>query len=186
MKRAVIAPVALPAAALAKLKQWLGINSTREDALLVGLLEAALDLCEAYTGTRPITALCEESWPVRAGSGDGWQVLSTRPVQSISGVDAVLVSGVRTALPVEAYAIELDADGAGRFRVLNAGPATRVVVRFSAGLANGWDKLPEPLRQGALRLAAHHHRSRESGNAGIAPPSAVAALWQPWRRMRLA
>ena len=56
----------------------------------------------------------------------------------------------------------------------------------AAGLAADWTVLPEPLRHGMVRLAAHQHRERESSGAASVPPAAVAALWRPWRRLRLA
>jgi len=43
--------------------------------------------------------------------------------------------------------------------------------------------LPEPLRQGIVRLAAHLYTVR--GEAEAPPPACVAALWRPWRRLRL-
>jgi hypothetical protein len=46
--------------------------------------------------------------------------------------------------------------------------------------------LPEGIRQGALRLAAHQYRERDVDAPQPVPPAAVAALWRPWRRMRLA
>lgn len=187
MKRAVLAPTALPASALAELKEWLGINTTREDALLGNLLNASLDICEAYTGSRPIVAECEEIWPVRPArrSVSGWQTLSTRPVEAISDLQAVAVGGDRHSLAPEQYEIDIDADGTGRFRIIGPVPESRVAVRFTSGLSQGWDSLPDALRQGAIRLAAHHHRQRENGGADTVPPRAVVALWQPWRRMRL-
>jgi uncharacterized phiE125 gp8 family phage protein len=84
------------------------------------------------------------------------------------------------------YAIELDADGGALVRVLRQGAAGRVAVRFTAGLAAEWAGLPDGLRHGVLRLAAHHYRERESGSARAMPPAAVAALWRPWRRVRVA
>lgn len=187
MKRAVLAPPALPASALTELKEWLGINTAREDALLANLLGAALDICEAYTGVRPIAATCEEVWPVRSAglSLTGWQALATRPVSAITAIEAVAIDGSRSALAAGDYEVDIDADGVGRFRINGAVTQARVAVRFSAGLAAGWDALPEAIRQGAMRLAAHHHRQRETGGAETAPPRAVVALWQPWRRMRL-
>ena len=71
-------------------------------------------------------------------------------------------------------------------RVSNPGAAGRIAVRFVAGLAPGWNGLPESLRHGVIRLAAHQHRMRESSTADPIPPAAVTALWRPWRRMRLA
>lgn len=187
MKRAVLAPTALPSSALSELKEWLGINTTREDALLENLLNASLEVCEAYTGARPIQTPFEELWPTSPGGSNvtGWQTLSTHPVNSITGMEAVATDGTRTPLGSEAYEIDIDADGFGRFRIIDAGNESRVAVAFNAGLAAGWTTLPDAMRQGVIRLAAHHHRQRDTGGADTAPPRAVAALWQPWRRMRV-
>ncbi len=185
MKRAILAQAPLPALALAELKEWLGINSTREDALLGNLLNASLDMCEAYTGERPIETTCEEIWPVRPlVSITGWQSLATKPVTAITAIESIAIDGTRTALTAETYEIDIDADGTGQFRITGSVPEKRIAVQFTAGLAANWSGLPEALRQGAIRLAAHHHRTRDTGNANVAPPRAVAALWQPWRRVR--
>ena len=186
MKRAILAPAPLPASALTELKEWLGINSTREDALLGNLLNASLDICEAYTGSRPIETTCEEVWPVRPlVSISGWQALATKPVTSIVGIERIALDGTRIALDPATFEVDIDADGTGRFRVITSVPDKRLAVRFTAGLAADWTGLPEALRQGTIRLAAHHHRTRDTGNASVAPPRAVAALWQPWRKVRL-
>lgn len=181
MKRAIVTPPVLSPTALAELKLWLGITTSQDDAPLTALLRSALDTCEAFTGSMPIEAFCEELLPL---SGD-WQTLATRPVQAITAVQAIPASGARSDLPANAYAIELDADGGGRVMVTAPGSAARLAVRFTAGLAPSWETLPEALRHGILRLAAHQHRERETSGAGPIPPAAVAALWRPWRRMRL-
>ena len=54
----------------------------------------------------------------------------------------------------------------------------------AASGASRWEAL-EPIRQGVIRLAAHLFTHRDAADEG-APPAAVAALWRPWRRMRLA
>ena len=82
--------------------------------------------------------------------------------------------------------LELDADGGGRVLISNPGAAGRVAVRLTAGLAADWPSLPEALRHGVLRLAAFQYREREGDRASALPPAAVAALWRPWRRLRLA
>jgi uncharacterized phiE125 gp8 family phage protein len=182
MKRQIVAPAALSPAALAELKQWLGITTTADDAPLAALLRAALETCESFTGTMPLVAECEEVLPVRPG----WQALLTRPVQAITQVTGIAPEGTALALASDAYGIELDADGGGRVRVTAPGAASRIAVRFAAGLAASWDALPDGLRYGVLRLAAHQHRERESEGAAPLPPAAVAALWRPWRRLRMA
>lgn len=182
MKRVIIASPALAPEALAELKEWLGITTTGEDATLAALLLAALESCEAFTGTLPIESVCEEVLLVTAG----WTVLDTRPVQAISLIEGIPVAGARTALETSAYAIDLSADGTGLVRVIAPGLATRIAVRFTAGLAPGWNALPQGLRHGVVRLAAYQYRQRDDAGAEPQPPAAVAALWRPWRRLRLA
>ena len=168
--------------ALAELKQRLGLSGTREDAALTRLIGAALDLCEGFTGQVPLALTVEELLPA-----DGrWHRLSACPVQAVLALEAVAANGARTALVVEAYAIELDVDGGARVRVVNPLRPGRVAVRFVAGLAAEWSALPESLRHGVIHLAAHQHRARETASADPVPPAAVTALWRPWRIMRLA
>ena len=57
-------------------------------------------------------------------------------------------------------------------------------VRGQAGLATEPNGVPEPLRQGILRLVAHLFTTRDG--SGGEPPAAVGALWRPYRKMRLA
>jgi uncharacterized phiE125 gp8 family phage protein len=182
MQRTIVTPAALPPSALAELRQWLGIGTAADDAPLAALLAAALEICEAFTGRMPLAAECEEVLPLASG----WQTLATRPVLAITGLSGIPAAGAPFALPAGAYALELDADGSGRVRVTEPGDAARIAVRFTAGLAEDWDGLPPALRHGAIRLAAHQHREREASGAGPLPPAAVAALWRPWRRLRLA
>lgn len=185
MKRALVAPPALPSTALADLKAWLGITTSRDDAELVALLKLGLELCEGFTGTMPLLAGAEEILPA---SGE-WQTLSTRPVQAITGLNALAATGTRSTLSAADYEFDLGADGTGLVRLRRPIDQTRVVVQFTAGLAATWDALPEALRQGVMLLAAYQHRQRDGeGKSGqtMLPPAAVAALWRPWRRMRLA
>jgi uncharacterized phiE125 gp8 family phage protein len=182
MKRVIITPPVLAPAALGELKDWLAITTPRDDAALTHLLGAALEMAEAFTGQMPLAATCEEVLPATGC----WQTLATRPVQAITGIEGIPAEGARFALAPADYAIELDADGGALVRVLRPGSAGRVAVRFTAGMTSDWSELPEGIRHGALRLAAHHYRQRDLDAVQPAPPAAVAALWRPWRRMRVA
>ena len=184
MKRAIVAPPSLAPAALTELKAWLGITTSRDDAELTALLMTALDLCEGFTGAMPLQAGCEEVLPA---SGD-WQTLSTRPVQAMTGVAKIAATGQRTGLTASDYEFDIDAAGAGRIRTKVPLDQSRVAVSFTAGLATSWSALPDPLRHGIMRLAAHEHRLRdgERTTQRLSPPAAVVALWRPWRTMRLA
>jgi uncharacterized phiE125 gp8 family phage protein len=182
MKRTIITPAVLAGAALAELKDWLAITTSGDDAALAALLRTTLETCEAFTGTMPLAQLCEEIVPATRR----WQRLATRPVQAVTWVEGIPESGARFVLAVADYAVDLEADGGAAVRLVRTGEADRVAVRFTAGLAAGWDELPESLRHGVLRLAAHHYRQREADSPPAMPPAAVAALWRPWRRMRVA
>lgn len=181
MKRAIVTPPPLAATALTELKQWLAITTGYDDAVLAAQLRAGLDMCEAFTGQMPLACTCEEILP----ASGAWQTLQTRPVQAVTMVEGIPAEGARFALPASDYALDLDADGGAQIRLLRQGSAGRVAVRFTAGLAADWAGLPEALRQGVLRLAAHLYRQRDSSDAQPLPPAAVVALWRPWRRLRL-
>ncbi|ABC64894.1 head-tail connector protein [Erythrobacter litoralis] len=181
MQRAILAPPVLGGAPLDELKHWLAITRSDEDASLEALIRSALETCEAFTGSLPIAASVEEIHPARRD----WQGLYTCPVQAITQTEGIPAEGARIAFAPGDYEIEIDADGRGLFRLLKPSAAGRIAVRFSAGLAPDWESLPDGLRHGILRLAAHNFRTRESAD-GPNPPAAVAALWRPWRRLRVA
>ena len=175
----VLNPPALDAA-VAEAKAYLRVEGAQEDALLGRLAGSAAALCEALVGQWLIAREGVETVPA-AGR---WQRLRAGPVGAILGVETLSPDGTATALPAHAYEIDIDAAGRGWVRLLSLGEPRRGRVRFEAGLAAAWGDLPEPLRQGVVRLTAHlyAHRSAESG-AG--PPAAVTALWRPWRRIGL-
>lgn len=168
------------AAPLEALKAYLRIEMDGEDDVLSGLLRSAASLCEQFTGQWLIRRAVREM----VSGGGGWQRLSARPVMAIETVEALDAEGVAEALPVDGYAIDIDASGDGWVRSTRAGDGRRLSVRYRAGLAEALDGLPEPLRQGIVRLAAEHFLER--GVESAAPPAVVSALWRPFRRMRLA
>ena len=58
-----------------------------------------------------------------------------------------------------------------------------IVARVAGdGGAESWEAVPAPLAHGVAMLAAHLFDHRESD---AMPPAAVAALWRPYRRVRL-
>ncbi|MBC7504293.1 MAG: phage gp6-like head-tail connector protein [Sandarakinorhabdus sp.] len=52
------------------------------------------------------------------------------------------------------------------------------------GMAADWNGIPEPLRHGIIRLVAHLFTHRDAADAGP-PPTAVVAMWRPWRLLRI-
>ena len=166
-------PGAALEAAVPRLRAELRLDGETADGELGRCLRAAAGLCEAFTGTGLIDRDVVETVghaPVRA---DAWTALSLRPVRAIT---AVARSG-GGALAASDYRLDISADGTGLVRV--AGP---VRVTYRAGLAEDWAGVPEPLAFGVVRLAGHLWTVRDGDGA---VPAAVAALWSPWRLLRL-
>ena len=204
MMRVIITPPVLPSEALAELKQWLGITTTQDDAGLANLLAMAVDVCADFTGMLPLACTVQEmiglaadesgiainadaapAWRPWSGR-PGWRQLASRPVRALLSVAAVAADGTTTALSTPDYFVRIDAEGGCGIRIVNPGAAHRFAVQVSAGLASSWSVMPEAMRHGIIRLAAHQYRNREATGAGPLPPASVSALWLPWRRMRLA
>lgn len=172
----------IAAAALADAKAYLRIDTADEDAVLAPLVGAAIGLCERFAGIA--LWLVDRSDTVPA-IGPEWQRLPATRVGAIVSVSTLDPAGIVATLPVAGYAIDIDASGDGWVRLTAPVSTARLLVGYHAGLATDWPSLPEPLRQGVVRLVAHLFAHRDApDDAG--PPAAVAALWRPWRRMRLA
>ena len=169
--------IVVPDDALAAAKEFLRVGHDGEDALIGSLVAGAAELCERFTGLVLLARTFDETLPAK----NGWQRLGRTPVRSISEVEGL--DGVDAApLPAEAYGIDIDADGDGWIWVTAPGSAERLRIGYEAGLAADWADLPEALRHGIVRLAAHLYSER-AGDAP--PPAAVTALWRPWRRLRM-
>lgn len=168
-----------PLVSLAEVRAFLRLDENVEEALLAGLVRAASGICEAFLNQvilrRPFTEVI--------GASSEWQALRIQPVQAIEGVRSIGSDGSLRDLPPESFAISLDVDGRGWVRVNDAG-FDRLLVSGVAGFADVVSDVPEPIRQGVLRLVAHLFTFRDG--PGGEPPAAVTALWRPYRRMRLA
>jgi len=163
---------------LAEVKAFLRIATSEEDALLAAMVRAAADTCEAFTGRALLTRAVQEMLP----ASRAWTRLGLAPVAAIEAVALVGADGAVSALAAQDYAIDIDAAGEGWVRLLIGLEPKRVRVAYRAGLAADPNGLPETLRHGIVRLAAHLYVSRDRPDG---PPAAVTALWRPWRRLRL-
>ncbi len=170
-----LTPAEATPVAIAELRAWLRIEAGGEaDAELAVQLRVATELCERYIGT----ALLERTLRETLAARGEWQALSVAPVRAVTEVHQLADDGGEAALVPGRYAIDIDAAGQGWVRC--AAGAGRIAVTYRAGSAGDWNAVPEPVRHGILRLAAH---LRMDGD-GV-PPAAVTALWRPWRVMRL-
>jgi uncharacterized phiE125 gp8 family phage protein len=174
------AGLALPIVTLAEAQAFVRIETGEEEALVAGFIRAASGLCEAFINQVVIA----RDFEIDLSASGCWERMPLTPVRSISGVDAVDASGVAAPMPSSAYSIDIDSAGDGWVRLLQASGATRVRVSGTAGISDNENGVPEPIRQGVLRLVAHLFTVRD-GDGGE-PPAAVTALWRPYRRLRFA
>jgi uncharacterized phiE125 gp8 family phage protein len=171
--------IAPPAVSLAEVQAYARIETGEEEALLAGLLRTASALCESFTGQ----LLVSRTFAVMVSAGHGWQRLPPVPVRSIGQVEVLAADGIATAISASDYEVDIDSRGNGWVRLLGR-PNGRIRVSGTAGLAEESNGVPEPLRQGIMRLVAHLFAARD-GDDGE-PPAAVTALWRPYRRIQLA
>ncbi|RDV07777.1 hypothetical protein DXH95_01130 [Sphingorhabdus pulchriflava] len=166
---------------LEEARAYLRLEYEEEDASLGTVLLGAIGYAEAYLGQMLLRRNAREVLPASMR----WQRLSVLPVSLVNSVTGIPAEGMPFALSSEAYKIEIDAHGEVWLRVTQPGSAGRVEVACMAGMAQTWAELPEAIRLGVLRLAAHLHLHRDNPD-DPGPTEGVAALLRPWRRRRLA
>ena len=163
-------PVSVVTGLVAAAREYARVGDGVDAALLATLAEAAVVTAEAFCGE----AIVRRTFRATLAPAIGWRRLPVVPVRSIDAV----TDGDGVALAVEAYAIDIDADGAGWVRA-----GGMVKVSYTAGCAASWGAVPMPLAQGLAMLVAHLFGRAEAASL---PPAAVAALWRPFRRLHLA
>ncbi len=185
MQRTIVQPPIPGGAALAELKHWLGISRPNDDETLERLLDASLTICEAFTGKTPLRQTVEEIIPLTGG----WQELVSRPVREITGAALITADGARETISALSEVLEWRIGPSACVRPRFPLEGEALALQLVVGIAADWGSLPAPLRQGIIRLAAHHFRDRDGPNdtrASAVSPASVTALWRPWRDVRLA
>lgn len=180
MQRIIVQPPVPGDAALTELKHWLGITRPNDDETLAGLLQTSLTICEAFTGKAPLRQTVEETVPLVAE----WQEIVSRPVAELSSAALIKLDGSRQAIATLTDALEWRIGSSACIRLVRPYEGRGMALRLIVGIASDWASLPPPLRHGVVRLAAHYFRDRDDKSAGI-PPASIAALWRPWREVRI-
>lgn len=172
------APVSLNEA-----RGWLRLGATIDDAVVAGLVRAATNICEAFIGQWLIIRAVEEVLPLKNGVIQP----GARPVAGIDSATLLFPGGDEAVLGAGDYRTSIGRDGTARVTVGDPRGAARVRVAYRAGIAESANGIPEAIRQGIVRMTQHLHEARDGARngAGGAPPAAIAALWQPWRRLTI-
>ena len=172
--------LAEPIVTMSEAQAYVRIETGEEEALLAGLIRTASGLCEAFINQ----VVVARDFVLDLPASGAWERLPITPVRSMASVEAVDAAGAVRPVASADYALDVDFAGDGWVRLNQALDASRIRVSGRAGMADDENGVPEPIRQGVLRLVAHLFTARDG--EGGEPPAAVTALWRPYRRMRLA
>lgn len=159
---------------LSELQAFARVETGEEEALLAGLLRVATEMGESFCNLAFMARPFEED----ARGAENWTLVGIQPVRSIS---VVTVQDAAAPMASDEYRVSIDHDGRGFVQGLPCGKMCR--IQGQAGLATEPNEVPEPIRQGILRLAALMYANRDSATGDI--PSAVTTLWRPYRRAGL-
>jgi uncharacterized phiE125 gp8 family phage protein len=174
-----VAPAALPVT-LAEVKAQVRYFESDEDALLVGLIRAAMEYVENYTGLALITQTWSQTFPSFPQSYAGMAIttntiqtplkLSRRPLQTVLSVTYLDSGGVSQPLDTTVYRVS----GAAQpyhpaMLSLNTGqswPTTyvateAVTVSYRAGFGDTHNDVPELIRQAIAMTVATWFAFRE-------------------------
>ncbi|WP_283418225.1 hypothetical protein [Sphingopyxis sp. Geo48] len=157
-------------------RAWLRLGAANEDALVERLIGAVTNMCEAFTGQWLLARDGAEVLTVRRQTAR----LAARPVVAIDVVARIDTGGDDVVLDPADYRVDI-ADGLAAVTVAGATDGTRLRVAYRAGMAEAAADVPAAIRHGMLRMVQHLYEARD--DAKVDPPAAVAALWQPWRRI---
>jgi uncharacterized phiE125 gp8 family phage protein len=174
---------------LAEARDALRLGPGFDDAAVAGLIRAATNLCEAFTGQMLVVRSVTEEAAI---GRDGAVVLSRLPVLAVEEVLALNPPAMPVLVAPEAFIAERLNDGRTVLR-LRGVSAAGVRVRYRAGMAEVPGAVPEAIRHGLIRLVAHWHfggdgergGGERSGQGSHNVPAVVTALWTPWRRVGL-
>jgi uncharacterized phiE125 gp8 family phage protein len=175
-----MAGLAEPIVTLSEAQAYVRIETGEEEALVAGLIRIASALCEAFVNQVVIARPFECQLP----ASGCWERLAITPVRAISDVAGLDSTGVTSPLTTGGYTIDIDFNGDGWVRTQPSSSVARVQVSGTAGMADDENGVPEPIRQGVLRLVSHLFTARDGEGGDV--PAAVTALWRPFRRMRIA
>ena len=160
-------------------------EATAENALLDGLIAAARDWCESYTGRRFITqtlVAAMDRFPCRIE-------LPGPPCISVTSIKYLDGSNVQRTLAATEYTLYVAAEPAriypafGKSWPSALGQFGAIEVEYVAGFGAAASNVPDGIRTAVKMLAAHWHENREpvAPDESFEAPFTITALLDRWR-----
>lgn len=181
MSLTLITPPAAEPINLADMKAHLRVTHSDEDALITGLIIAAVRAIEARCGI----AMMAQQWRLRLDEMPRCLILPIGPVSVIDAISVTDMAGTDHSIGAGGYAF---APGKpGRLRADTPWPQAAlggITIDFTAGFDGA---IPAPLLQAVKMLCGAFYEQRESTSEirRYAIPESFNALIAPHREMRL-
>jgi uncharacterized phiE125 gp8 family phage protein len=178
-----ITPPATTPVSLAEAKAHVEYEDTDRDALITGLIQAATDYVEQFTGK----ALVSQTWRLTLDGFSNTIALPKGPVISVSSVQYFDANGDLQTVGAGDYMVDTVSDPA--WLVLNSDASWPAVVdginAVSINFVAGYTILPASIKQAILLLIGQwfDNRSATSEKAMTEVPYAVESLLRPFRPM---
>ena len=182
-----VTPPAVEPIALADANTHLRVDVPDDDALITALIAAARQACEAFTGRTLIT----QAWRLFLDGPLLPRVVALPRPPILSVVAATVIADDATETIADPATYTVDTAGA-RLLLKQTSDWPAAVPRacaglridFTAGYGPAATDVPAALRQGILQHIAQLYANRGDADAP-ALPAACAALYQPYRFLRL-
>jgi len=184
-----LTPPAAEPVSLSEAKEFLRLDQSDEDDLIVTLVTAARLMIEAACGRM----LVDQTWRILL---DRWPDdneirLPLSPVSAIMAARVYDAAGMAQPVPAGALSLDAQADPP-LIRIVGAVPAigrarSAIEIDIVAGYGAVATAVPALLRQAVLRLAARWFEQRGDvvGRDAAALPTEIMTLVRPFRRQRL-
>ncbi|QPC87412.1 hypothetical protein GA830_12165 [Mesorhizobium sp. NBSH29] len=175
----VTAPASMPVT-LDEAKAQLRVDSADDSTLIEGMIQAATDHLDGWTGILG-RCLVEQTWKQDFDGFSSCLPLPLGPVMSVTSVEYTDTNGAPATVDPGAYSVKTDAGGQSRIEFKGVSVSGPVSVTYIAG----YESVPPALKTAILLLVGHWYAHREAvtGDSAIVLPMAVDALIAPFRRV---
>jgi len=182
---------ALEPVSVSEAKDYLRVDSAVEDPVVASLILAARLHIEGALDIAMVTqswSLFLDGWPE-----DGRVSIPLGPLKSVDSVKVYDADDTAQTVSPQTYAVDLSSlrprlvRQAGAVWPTPGRAANGIEIALTAGYGDTTDKVPQPIRQAVLMLAAHWYEQREPVvfEKPDELPHGVADLLKPYRQVRL-
>lgn len=199
-----VTPPAIKPLTLAEVKAQLRVDHDDQDALIGGLIAAATDHFDGWTGILR-RCLCEQEWRIDYDGFDRCMRLPLFPLITVTSLVYRDLAGDEQTVAAQSFALRTDdrgsfvrfADEFSRPPLARGGAAVSLTARFGypdipgVGEAPATSSVPDAIKHALRLLIGHWYENREAvamaagGSAPVVLPMGVQALIDPYRRRTL-